>query len=279
MNIRLTEQQINEAYEKHKLGTDVSDLARLYKVSWNVMYMYFKRRSFKMTKGLHKNIKYKNLDNENYFSTIDNPRKAYFLGLIMADGWIRTGSNRIGIKLKKSDRNIIEVFKNELKVKNPIIEDKDTYGIGITSDIVRKDLNYYGITEQKTYKELRIPKIEECYINSFLLGFFDGDGWILVDKNNRIQIGCCGLSNNLMLEIKEYLIKYDINTKIYCSKRSLKNIKHKDLYSLLIADNPSRLKFLDLIYKDCDIYLERKYIKHLQANTVLNSKIKKLESV
>jgi hypothetical protein len=64
--------------------------------------------------------------NENYFDIIDTPQKAYFLGLMYADGGI-WHTDKIGkygnvlhqyqmsINLQERDKSILELFRKELQ--------------------------------------------------------------------------------------------------------------------------------------------------------------------
>ena len=55
--------------------------------------------------------------NENYFEEINTPNKAYFLGLLFADGGYikRKGTpSTLSLELKKEDRYILEEFKKQL---------------------------------------------------------------------------------------------------------------------------------------------------------------------
>jgi hypothetical protein len=275
----LSEEQIRKCYEENLQGKDLSDLAKENGVSWHSMYQYFKKRNLPYKKGLHSKTKYQKLSNHNYFSLINSHEKAYLLGILYADGWIRKEKNEIGLSLKCSDIKIIEYLKQSIGSENKLSIQKNQVHFSFSSKKIVDDLLNLGLKRSKTYKQLSLPNIEKEYLNSFVLGFLDGDGWISVSKLN-VQIGICSCLDNILEEIKIYLLENNINSKIYCDKRSLKNEKHKDLYSLVISDNKSKKLFLKLIYKDSSLYLNRKYQKMLNANTVLNSKISKgLESV
>ena len=110
MKKHITNLEILKAYDEHLKGVDLADLSRKYNVSWHSLYACFKRRNFKIIKGLHRNLKYRNNLKEDYFDIINTHEKSYFLGLLMSDGYIRSKSNEIGLKLKKSDINIDELF-------------------------------------------------------------------------------------------------------------------------------------------------------------------------
>lgn len=78
--------------------------------------------------------------NETYFSQIDTEEKAYLLGLLKTDGYVKVGkgSPRIGISLKADDLQMIERIKEEFHTKNNIYFDKrkskESYVIEIVSE-------------------------------------------------------------------------------------------------------------------------------------------------
>ena len=58
--------------------------------------------------------------NPNYFQTIDSNKKAYFLGLLMSDGYIceNVYSKEFGIALQSSDKYILEELQKEINLLN-----------------------------------------------------------------------------------------------------------------------------------------------------------------
>lgn len=282
MSTKISDEIIQKLYNQHLSGKSIVDLAKENNLSWAGMQNRFKIRNLKTFKGLHKSTKYKKSLNEDYFNQIDNHKKAYFLGLIYADGYIRQRNNNqflLGLGLQVQDIEIIEIFKKELECSNKIRTDLNQRKIEIQSKKIVNNLLSLGVKYNKSKKDLFLPKIDKKFINSFILGFLDGDGWISVGK--RINIGICCSSKYILEEISKYLYDIDIKSKVYCDKRAKRTTnKHQDLYTLYISDNNSRLKFLKFLYKDCPISLKRKYNKFIQANTVLTSKISKgLETV
>lgn len=75
---------------------------------------------------------------ENYFSNIDTPNKAYFLGLLFADGSVSKDNIReamIKIQLLNEDRQLLEKFKLEIVSDGIIMNAKgDTCALAIRSN-------------------------------------------------------------------------------------------------------------------------------------------------
>lgn len=111
--------------------------------------------------GAHRNTKYN--VNESYFEKIDTPDKAYFLGLMYADGNV---SNRaITISLQEKDLNILEKFKNYTQftgklqlviLNNP--NHSNHIKLQIYSRKLVRDISKLGCIPNKTYS-LKYPNI------------------------------------------------------------------------------------------------------------------------
>ena len=124
------------------------------------------------------------------------------------------------------------------------------------------DLINLGCTPQKTY-DTRLPSLNIVpidYMKDFLRGFFDGDGCIsITTMNNKphIIINFTGMEA-MLNDIASFLIDQKIITmrpKIHFDKRSKACSMY--FYGDTVKD------FLDYIYLDSDIYLDRKYNKYM----------------
>lgn len=123
--------------------------------------------------------------NESYFERIDSHEKAYWLGFIYADGNIH--ENKLQIGLNNKDIEILNNFKKTIQSEHKLYKD----GHNETKFIVRSkrmcdDLNRLGVSPRKSLTLL--PPTEDVvnkeFINSFLLGYFDGDGHIGITYTN-----------------------------------------------------------------------------------------------
>lgn len=133
----------------------------------------------------------------NYFEDIDSSEKAYWLGLLFADGCMMHKKDHqkqgwsISLSLMDEDAYIVEQFgkdiKSNLNVKRYINEtgfskqNGETHAenrLTIYSTKMCNDLKKYGIMPQKSLKLNRIPSLPEQYYCDFIRGFFDGNGSI-----------------------------------------------------------------------------------------------------
>lgn len=144
--------------------------------------------------------------NHNYFSQIDSERKAYFLGLIYADGSIiipkeQPGKQRqkqLCIALQEDDKYILEELCKDIKPKKsinivyaPNMRDKGwkkRATFKVSSDEICNDLIALGCGPNKSKVGMDFPPIKPAYIRHFIRGFFDGDGCLYVRKvKNRYE--------------------------------------------------------------------------------------------
>ncbi|MCJ7651861.1 MAG: LAGLIDADG family homing endonuclease [Candidatus Lokiarchaeota archaeon] len=119
-----------------------------------------------------------------YFKNIDTKKKAYFLGLIYADGSISNITNiqlLFDIGFSSKDKILLYNLSETIGYEKKFIrkkKNKDFYGISIKSNEFCKHLIRHGIIvgKRKTY-HIKLPNLpsRSLYL-AFLLGFFDGDG-------------------------------------------------------------------------------------------------------
>lgn len=135
---------------------------------------------------------------ENYFENITTPEQAYWLGWLHSDGNIC--KNKIRLRIKEEDIEILELFNKSLNSNIPIIIEKNDKGYGSKNNIANltlnsikmvKDLSKYGIIENKTetidlyiFDNIELTK-------AYIRGIFDGDGWCSFGENSR-EIGFSG---------------------------------------------------------------------------------------
>lgn len=208
---------------------------------------------------------------EDYFSTIDSECKAYFLGLIIADGniFVTKSGNRqasISITLDEKDKYILERFKEELRINTTVVSDsRGCYQIAARSNKIADDLSKYGVVPNKSLITF-LPIINEELMPHLIRGIMDGDGSIFMkstDKKFLHAISFCG-SNRLMTDISSYLY----NNLSLITKPSIYNYSDRALSEIKIQRKEDILKFGNWIYDNSSIFLLRKrenynlFLKH-----------------
>ena len=201
----------------------------------------------------------KNRDfNKKYFSEIETPNQAYWLGFIYADGWVicnkKTSNYELGIELARTDEQQLIDFNKELgnshiitynhKEKyicgNKNISITETVLIRIYSKQIVLDLIKNNVLENKTLKS-NYPIVKDKLFFDFLRGYIDGDGCIYVreDKISHSQVHITSSHREILDYIKNKLMKYGIKSEVY---------QEKEMKYRLYINYKQALKLLDLIY-------------------------------
>lgn len=210
--------------------------------------------------GIERNNRYKNLNLKlTYFDQIDSLDKAYFLGLLFTDGSIGNKTNTISISQKSENSYILDLF--DYYIGN---ENKRSYDVRVRNDevfIYQESLfkskymketliNKYGILPGKSYKKIHLPTIDIDFMNAFIRGLIDGDGWISYKSNS---IGFCG-NEYAVSDLRSFFVN-----NLKCANNKI--IKTNDyLFSVTWSNNSDIEKIGSFIYHDKDrLYLKSKY--------------------
>jgi len=200
--------------------------------------------------------------NINYFSKIDTIDKAYFLGLLYADGWVSNSKSRgkeFGIGL--IDLKILEIFSSYLQSNHPIRPCKKKkqhhsqgYNLSIIRDKLHDDLINLGCILKKSLI-LKFPNEKQVpceLLSHFIRGYFDGDGCIFVKTYNKASVQIAG-TEHFLKGIKFELDNVNISSNIR---------KAKNIYMLYFSGTNNIKKFYNFIYiEKKNIYFERKFQK------------------
>lgn len=259
--LKISEQQTILFNDLYQNGHSFKEIAQKCNVNYrDVLHSLIRFGYYKPTRV---NITNKSQNiNEHYFDIIDNDKKAYFLGLLMSDGYICKNlySYEVGIALKESDKYILEALRDELAPKKKLYKYKNSYKFVISSNYLVNVLQYYGICENKSLCELHFPKIPIDMRPAFIRGYFDGDGCITIKSTGFSVVSFCSNSKVFLEDLSAILFEYGIITRpinVNC-----KNRIHA-FYTLYLSKRENQLKFKNLIYNNASIYLTRKYNKFM----------------
>lgn len=155
---------------------------------------------------------------EDYFKEINTMDKAYFFGLIAADGAIVYNNNNTGtmtISLHQGDRHILEELKKKTKAEVTIKDYEKNNGSHTQSRFVTANqvfvehLIAHKITPRKSMTlEDIINEVEEPFKIDFIRGYFDGNGSIFktITSGTQERYYVSFRGNDLVLRgIKNYL--------------------------------------------------------------------------
>ena len=264
--MKLEKKEIMEACELYKTRKiSKKRLCEIYKVTFSTLNKYLKKEGITFLSKYYVN--------ENYFDDINTEDKAYFLGLLYADGCNNQKRNAISIGLQERDKDILEIFRKKIELSKSLSfrdrkKEKGTFQnewkLNIINRKISKRLADLGCWENKSLT-LKFPNNEQVpryLLNHFIRGIWDGDGSIgLYKRSKNNQIFCdVSLTSTEMFCVKLTSIIKELNVN---TSMTIKN-KNKITRQLHINSIPQALRFLDWLYKDSTIYLSRKYSKYLE---------------
>ena len=201
--------------------------------------------------------------NAEYFDEVDNFKKAYWLGFIMADGYTYKTSNRekyeLAIKIKSTDIDHLKEFAKDIEFPEEKIVIRSgkrngninyycqlrTYNTHLVTTIMKK----HKIVQNKTYVQCLPDSIPEKYISDFIRGYWDGNGSLRKDSWSA-----CTMSYQLIESFAKY---FDKNNIEYTTRKEL--CKSGNYLHLIRIRNKSHEDFVKLIYPPEKYALKRKY--------------------
>lgn len=152
------------------------------------------------------NVPYKNFS----FKKIDSEFKAYFLGLLLSDGYILNNSDtyQYVLSLAISDKDCIDFICENTGAKSYTFKAKNkkrTYRVNLYGKELLKDVERLSLIERKSkiLKKPKLKKSEVTYIPYIIRGIIDGDGWI--NKNGK-EFFICTASYDFAKWILEELV-------------------------------------------------------------------------
>lgn len=112
----------------------------------------------------------------------------YWMGLIAADGCIR--SNNIRVKLHVNDTDTMESLRSFLGTERKIAIDGNCACLSFNSVLIKEALEAENITERKSHT---FNPSDNCIDNKyFWRGMIDGDGSVMIKSDKYLSIMLCG---------------------------------------------------------------------------------------
>lgn len=242
------------AFEFQTTGISLTEMGKREKVDRRTLAKHFKELGIEIV-----NKQNCSKFNEHIFDQIDSEEKAYWLGFIFADGYISSSPLREGVKsiyqfeisLGIKDIEHLNKFKKFITFKKDIITDKSRCRFIVANKHLWTTLNELGCTPNKSLS-LKFPNISQNLVKHFIRGYFDGDGCISRHVHNtcvtpHIEL----LGTKQMLE--HVLLYSGISAKYKHDKR------HSEETWSLEWSKQDGIDFINYLYQDCSIYLNRKY--------------------
>ena len=201
--------------------------------------------------------------NEHYFDYIDTPNKAYILGFFYADGSNNEDKQTISMSLQEEDKYILEVIRQEINSEKPLefldysnkhdggYNYKNQYRLLMFSKHMSQVLHDKGMPQNKSLI-LQWPMfLKDDLISHFLRGYIDGDGHLRKVGHFISLVSTEAFCN---------LAKEHIENRLEIKCKIVDAPCHNGITRQLIISKKENTKpFLDYIYQDAEIYLQRKY--------------------
>jgi len=131
--------------------------------------------------------------------------------------------------------------------------------LAIRSTEITNDLQVLGVVKRKTFI-IKFPEkhqVPEKLLNHFIRGYLDGDGCIHVSKDKKKVCTSFVGTKHLIEGINKTINKeLDISIKNYCEIKC----KNGSIFQLSYHKEDST-KILPWLYKDAELFLERKFNK------------------
>lgn len=196
--------------------------------------------------------------NINYFDNINTEDKAYFLGLIAADGSV--DKSRLRIELQEEDDYIIKMFRDLISPEQPLyysnrVNKNKTACLTLNSVYWKDKLDYLHIVPRKSFCNTSLCILQKDLMPHFIRGYFDGDGSVYFSKaHNSLRVSFIG-NTLFMNELLLYLIKVvSINSvKIRCDSGYQ---EYTSQFSIARKDDIEKL--YSYMYQSSNYYLKRK---------------------
>lgn len=264
----LSEEQIVEIKKMIDEGAFLIEIAKYCNFDKETMRKRLQELNLEIKNTNRVNRKIKN----DYFSVINTPEKAYWLGFLFTDGSVDhyKTTGRIRLQLQEKDKEILEKFKEDLGLESKIIynvrKNSTCCSVEFVSEQIFNDLAKYDVIPNKTYEINHIPyeKIPEQYRAAYALGLFDGDGGLSCSTNFSTDV-TLNYTAYHESEVEDFQDLINGLAKISNkNKNFFTSAWHTQWRGRLQV-----LRILDVLYESCPRHLERKYKKYLALKNSL----------
>lgn len=266
--------------QEYLSGKSASEIAEHYGYSRKTIYTYLRKANIDFGTASERNRRY--TCNNNFFESIDNEIKAYWLGFIAADGCVQNyqGRKTLSISLSNKDISHLDRFNQDMEStyslygspeKSTLAKNGKTHTtkpnskICISSEKIFDDLVKLGIVERKSLV-LKFPtNLDPTLLRHYVRGYFDGDGCFYIRQSKWVNkqgqtknyiVAQCEIVGNL--HFLESLNQYFHNA---CGTNlvSVRPFKHSpETGKLCYGGSYSVKKIFDLFYQDATVFLSRK---------------------
>lgn len=237
--------------------------------------------------------KRKYICNYRYFENIDTPEKAYWLGMLMADGCIMhthyvrhlktcdSWRDRyyLQLSLKEDDLYHIQKFKKAIESNHPIntynysssIAGEGKYARLVIEDkSLVDDLISHGVCENKTLI-LKYPDIPAEFDSHFIRGYFDGDGCISMSKSkSQTPMYEANITSTYEF-LKSVYQRLPLNSNKEFNPKQRHPERNNNNWTFRFGGNQQMLQVLNYLYQGStnETRLDRKYEKYKELQNLM----------
>lgn len=183
------------------------------------------------------------------FAKIDSEESAYWLGFLFADGCVASNTNDVSISLADKDIDHVQKFCDfvgyDKKLTRPYIS--------IRSAKMKEDLIKHGCIPRKTHADVHPIGVPKKYIRHLARGVCDGDGYV----------GVYSKSGSIEIVGQRTMLAWLVNNGLESDVRP-----HKSIWRIR-SRRGNVLDWGRYLYKDANIYLDRKYEKYVMLEGLL----------
>ncbi len=248
------EECTNKIAEKMFLnGISITKIAKELNIDRGCLSTRLKKKGLNVVQHCNK----KGIDSK-YFDLINTENKAYWLGFLIADGSISDDNK---VELSSKDLEHIEKFKSDIKAEQKIstkyvlLNGKTfiSYRISFSDQNLGLMLKKLECVPRKSLN-CKMPNLDKQLMRHFVRGYFDGNGSICLGlTRNKTQISFSSGCKGFLDKISEFLNKQlSLSPGLYTRTCQTS-------YEVRPYNNKNKTKLLDYMYKDSNIYLDRKY--------------------
>ena len=255
--LKLNEQQQEQILTLYDQGMTTESIASMFSVTGNTISNVIRANKGTLRPRGH----VPKIDNPSFFEVIDSESKAYFLGLIIADGSVildAKGRKTFSLSLKSDDEHILHSLSSLLGLPEGRVtkDNRGCSGVRTSSSQIIENLSTYGVVPNKTFISY-MPHVEESLLPHLIRGLFDGDGSVYVNnakgRRPRLSVSFYG-TNRICNEFKESLQSHadmSIGAKVFDKRDS-------NVSFITMSSKDDVRKFYEYIYSDATYYLHRK---------------------
>lgn len=256
--IDITDEMVREIIALYQNGKTIEDICKLVGIGFKRVSKVLHSHNVLFRQPSDMNRRY--AVNEFYFDILENQNQIYIIGLLYADG-CNTDRHQIKLSLQESDVGLLRMVNQEIGGNRPLrfidYQHKNTrwanqYELVICNKHMSTRLRELGVLPRKSLVLTYPDWLREWMIPHFIRGYLDGDGCIHRTEKRVSIIGTTSVCDGVKSAVENIL-------GIHCSLSFPHGHTSTNTVDLRISGATQVKKFLDYIYKDANIYMQRKY--------------------